>query len=314
MGPDSPEDSTRFALAGSTRRSPGTGRPEPRPAPFGCTGNASDRVDTGPAVAALLRAEPPAAKPFMAMRETYRRRLFEPALDQYDYVTTQDADDLGVPPWSCASSTSGVVSSTSARASTGSRTSCPPQGRVHGGGAPRRRRRRSRRRRRACPARPRACKPAPNPCRDAASRPAPAAPVHQGRAARGAAGGTNHPRGNPRDDRGRGDSRLARTADAGAARRGGGRGSPSRADPQGCGAGHNERLRGTSIRCRRGSAMSRTSTRSRSGGSSVRPFCPSFAVDLVARSRSLDLGWAAEHEQVDPLAWVSCRTGDAGWK
>ncbi len=34
----------------------------------------------------------------MAMRETYRRRLYERALDQYGYVTTQDADDLGVPP------------------------------------------------------------------------------------------------------------------------------------------------------------------------------------------------------------------------
>jgi predicted transcriptional regulator of viral defense system len=34
----------------------------------------------------------------MAMRETYRRRLYERALDPYGYVTTQDADDLGVPP------------------------------------------------------------------------------------------------------------------------------------------------------------------------------------------------------------------------
>jgi predicted transcriptional regulator of viral defense system len=33
----------------------------------------------------------------MAMRETYRRRLHERALDQYGYVTTQDADELGVP-------------------------------------------------------------------------------------------------------------------------------------------------------------------------------------------------------------------------
>jgi predicted transcriptional regulator of viral defense system len=33
----------------------------------------------------------------MAMRETYRRRLYERALGQYGYVTTQDADDLGVP-------------------------------------------------------------------------------------------------------------------------------------------------------------------------------------------------------------------------
>lgn len=31
------------------------------------------------------------------MRETYRRRLHERALDQYGYVTTQDADELGVP-------------------------------------------------------------------------------------------------------------------------------------------------------------------------------------------------------------------------
>ena len=31
------------------------------------------------------------------MRETYRRRLHERALDQYGYVTTQDAVDLGVP-------------------------------------------------------------------------------------------------------------------------------------------------------------------------------------------------------------------------
>jgi predicted transcriptional regulator of viral defense system len=34
----------------------------------------------------------------MAIRQTYRRRLRERALDQYGYVTTQDADDLGVPP------------------------------------------------------------------------------------------------------------------------------------------------------------------------------------------------------------------------
>ncbi|HUZ80665.1 MAG TPA: type IV toxin-antitoxin system AbiEi family antitoxin domain-containing protein [Gaiellaceae bacterium] len=33
----------------------------------------------------------------MAMRETYRRKLYGRALDQYGYVTTQDADDLGVP-------------------------------------------------------------------------------------------------------------------------------------------------------------------------------------------------------------------------
>jgi len=33
----------------------------------------------------------------MAMRDTYRRRLHERALDQYGYVTTQDADELGVP-------------------------------------------------------------------------------------------------------------------------------------------------------------------------------------------------------------------------
>lgn len=33
----------------------------------------------------------------MALRETYRRRLRERALDQYGYVTTQDANELGVP-------------------------------------------------------------------------------------------------------------------------------------------------------------------------------------------------------------------------
>lgn len=33
----------------------------------------------------------------MALRETYRRRLHERALDQYGYVTTRDADDLGIP-------------------------------------------------------------------------------------------------------------------------------------------------------------------------------------------------------------------------
>jgi predicted transcriptional regulator of viral defense system len=33
----------------------------------------------------------------MAMKETYRRRLRQRALDRYGYVTTQDADDLGVP-------------------------------------------------------------------------------------------------------------------------------------------------------------------------------------------------------------------------
>jgi len=31
------------------------------------------------------------------MRRTYRRRLYERALDQYGYVTTRDAGDLGVP-------------------------------------------------------------------------------------------------------------------------------------------------------------------------------------------------------------------------
>lgn len=31
------------------------------------------------------------------MRETYRHRLRERALDQYGYITTRDADDLGVP-------------------------------------------------------------------------------------------------------------------------------------------------------------------------------------------------------------------------
>ena len=34
----------------------------------------------------------------MAMKTTYRRRLHERALDQYGYVTTRDADELGVPP------------------------------------------------------------------------------------------------------------------------------------------------------------------------------------------------------------------------
>lgn len=33
----------------------------------------------------------------MAMRDTYRRQLHKRALDQYGYVTTQDADNLGVP-------------------------------------------------------------------------------------------------------------------------------------------------------------------------------------------------------------------------
>ncbi len=33
----------------------------------------------------------------MALKATYRRRLRERALDQYGYVTTRDADDLGVP-------------------------------------------------------------------------------------------------------------------------------------------------------------------------------------------------------------------------
>lgn len=34
----------------------------------------------------------------MALADTYRRRLHEWALDQYGYVTTSDAEDLGVPP------------------------------------------------------------------------------------------------------------------------------------------------------------------------------------------------------------------------
>lgn len=33
----------------------------------------------------------------MVKAQTYRRRLFERALDQYGYVTTDDADQLGVP-------------------------------------------------------------------------------------------------------------------------------------------------------------------------------------------------------------------------
>lgn len=35
----------------------------------------------------------------MALAPTYRRRLHERALDQYGYVTTHDADELGVPQW-----------------------------------------------------------------------------------------------------------------------------------------------------------------------------------------------------------------------
>lgn len=34
----------------------------------------------------------------MARKETYRRRLYERALDQYGYITTKDAEELGVPP------------------------------------------------------------------------------------------------------------------------------------------------------------------------------------------------------------------------
>lgn len=34
----------------------------------------------------------------MALAETYRRRLYDRALDQYGYVTTQDAEAVGVPP------------------------------------------------------------------------------------------------------------------------------------------------------------------------------------------------------------------------
>src|SRR3954464_4863876 len=34
----------------------------------------------------------------MALTPTYRRRLRERALDQYGYVTTRDARELGVPP------------------------------------------------------------------------------------------------------------------------------------------------------------------------------------------------------------------------
>lgn len=34
----------------------------------------------------------------MARKETYRRRLWERALDQYGYVTTRDAEELDVPP------------------------------------------------------------------------------------------------------------------------------------------------------------------------------------------------------------------------
>ncbi len=33
----------------------------------------------------------------MALKPTYRRRLHERALEQYGYVTTADADDLGIP-------------------------------------------------------------------------------------------------------------------------------------------------------------------------------------------------------------------------
>jgi predicted transcriptional regulator of viral defense system len=34
----------------------------------------------------------------MALRQTYRRRLREQALDQYGYITTRDAKALGIPP------------------------------------------------------------------------------------------------------------------------------------------------------------------------------------------------------------------------
>lgn len=33
----------------------------------------------------------------MALADTYRRRLYDRALDQYGYVTTRDAEQLGVP-------------------------------------------------------------------------------------------------------------------------------------------------------------------------------------------------------------------------
>lgn len=34
----------------------------------------------------------------MTRKQTYRRRLYERALDQYGYVTTRDAAELGIPP------------------------------------------------------------------------------------------------------------------------------------------------------------------------------------------------------------------------
>lgn len=34
----------------------------------------------------------------MALASTYRRRLYGRALDQYGYITTRDADEIGVPP------------------------------------------------------------------------------------------------------------------------------------------------------------------------------------------------------------------------
>ena len=37
-------------------------------------------------------------RPIATLAATYRRRLRERALDQYGYVTTRDADEIGVPP------------------------------------------------------------------------------------------------------------------------------------------------------------------------------------------------------------------------
>jgi hypothetical protein len=102
---------TRFAVTLPSRQPLG-GLSEPlgpgaRPAPEGCAGNVPNRPRTVPALLDVLKSSIRGfvkTVPFrvrscqsMALRETYRRRLREQALGQYGYVTTQDADELGVP-------------------------------------------------------------------------------------------------------------------------------------------------------------------------------------------------------------------------
>jgi hypothetical protein len=130
-----------------------------------------------------------------------------------------------------------------------------------------------------------------------------------------------------RDDRGRCDSRLARTADAGAARRGGGRGSPSRADPQGCGepsrrGARRDAVSGPQREAPRNldSLQARIRNVAHEHAQQVRriqraPILP-FVCGRPRRAIEVSRPWLGRRARTGRSSRrrVSCRTGAAGWK